>query len=52
MKDSIFDGYPSDGRVYLVRMLSAGRGFYVCDEQPIYAAKVGESAQSRRSVYN
>lgn len=50
MKDSIFDGYPSDGRVYLVRMLSAGRGFYVCDEQPIYAAKVGESARCNSAV--
>lgn len=40
-----FDGYPCDGRVYLVCALNAREGFYVCDGEPIYAAKVGESAQ-------
>ena len=45
-----FDGYPCDGRVYLVRVLSARGGFYVCNGEPIYAEKVGESAQSNSAV--
>lgn len=40
-----FDEYPHDGRVYLVHILSPQGGFYVCNGEPIYAAKVGESAR-------
>lgn len=45
-----FDEYPRDGRVYLVRVLSPQGGFYVCNGEPIYAAKVGESARTGSAV--
>lgn len=45
-----FDEYPRDGRVYLVRALSSQGGFYVCKGEPIYAAKVGESARIGSAV--
>lgn len=45
-----FDGYPYDGRVYLVHALSARRGFYVCNGEPIYAVKMEESTQNSNAV--
>lgn len=50
MGNTIFDGYPRDGRVYHVCSLSARGGFYVCDGEPIYATKVGESSRSGSAV--
>ena len=50
MRGIDFDGYPRDGRVYLVRALSPRGGFYVCNGEPIYAAKVGESARIGSAV--
>lgn len=43
--DTFFDGYPCDGRVYLVSTLSAQGGFYVCNGEPIYATKIEEPVQ-------
>lgn len=45
-----FDEYPCDGRVYLVHALGSRGGFYVCNGEPIYAAKVGESARIGSAV--
>lgn len=43
--DTLFDGYPCDGRVYLVSTLGVQGGFYVCNGEPIYATKIEESVQ-------
>lgn len=45
-----FDSYPCDGRVYLVYPLSVLGGFYVCNGEPIYATRVGESTWSASAV--
>lgn len=50
MSNTDFDGYPCDGRVYLVRTLSARGGFYVCNGEPIYATKVEGSIQGSSAV--
>lgn len=40
-----FDGYPHDGRVYLVKLLTVDAGFYVCDGEPIYAIRLDDASQ-------
>ncbi len=51
MKDEPdFSGYPCDGRVYLVSELNNADGFYVCDDEPIYASKVGNEGRSKAAV--
>lgn len=44
-----FLGYPADGRVRLVSALTDTAGFYVCDNDPIYAAISGKE-QHRNTV--
>lgn len=48
--DTNFNGYPRDGRVYLVHALSARGGFYVCNGEPIYAVKVGRPTRNSSAV--
>lgn len=50
MSSTVFDEYPRDGRVYLVRALTPQGGFYVCNGEPIYAAKVGGFARIGSTV--
>ncbi|WP_322354114.1 PD-(D/E)XK motif protein [Paratractidigestivibacter sp.] len=50
MRELSFGEYPHDGRVYSVLPLTEGNGFYVCDGDPIYAAKICDTASSQSMV--
>lgn len=50
MKRPVFSGYPHDGRVYLVSEINATDGFYVCDGEPVYAAKVNGAPRHKAAV--
>lgn len=45
-----FTGYPDDGRVRLVKKLSDVAGFYVCDNDPIYAIEVQDIGGPRKEA--
>lgn len=45
-----FTGYPDDGKVRLVEKLSDTSGFYVCDNDPVYATEAeGENEHKREA---
>lgn len=45
-----FKGYPDDGKVRLVKKLSDVAGFYVCDNDPIYAIKIQDAGERRKEI--
>lgn len=45
-----FAGYPEDGKVRLVEKISDTAGFYVCDNDPIYATEVKGSGVGRKEA--
>lgn len=45
-----FTGYPDDGKVRLVKRLNGKAGFYVCDNDPIYAIEIHDDNSRRKEV--
>lgn len=50
MDITAYEDFPQDGRVYLVENVTDRAAFYVCDGEPIYAARIEPLARRKNTV--